>query len=102
MTPIINQQVLTANGEYSFEPLFPAKEVLLEWCITVGTATVTPGYVNLEGEFSPARAIDGTAPTFGAEGGTCRVILPLSATAVIKIESASGLSMIVCQIPIPF
>lgn len=97
MTPIKNQHVLTANGEYSFEPLMPTQEVLLEWAITAGTATVTAGYINLEGSFSPARAADASIPTYGLEGGTCRILLPNSATAAIKVEDAAGLFMIVCQ-----
>jgi hypothetical protein len=108
MTPIQNEAVLTANGEFSFERLLPAREVLLEWCITAGTAAVTPGYVNLAGDFAPARNSDGTLPTFGTEGGTCRILLPNSATAVLKVEDASvldaeadpatvALSMKVCQ-----
>ncbi len=97
MTPILNQATITADGEYSFEALQPTREVLLEWCITAGTATVTAGYKNLDGTFSPARSTEGTVPAYGAEGGTCRVVLPNSATAVLKVEDAADLSMIVCQ-----
>lgn len=112
MTPTKNQAILTANGEYALEQSFPAREVMLEWCITAGTATVTPGYKNLAGTFSPARSSDATLPAFGPEGGTCRVLLPNSATPVLKVEDASvldaeadpatvALSMIVCQNPVP-
>lgn len=107
MTDIFNENTVTGNGEFAFEQVSPAAEVLLEWCIVSGTATVTPGYVALDGAFSPALGVDGASPSFGPRGGTCRVMVPNSGRAVLKVEDASvldvevpesaDLEMIVCQ-----
>ena len=98
MTNILNQDVISADGEYAFETLDPATEVLLEWAIIGGSATVAPGYVDLTGAFAPALLADGSAPAFAPAGGVCRVLLPNSGTAAIKVQDSSGdLEMLVCQ-----
>lgn len=97
MTPIVNQQVLTANGEYSFEAAPNGRDVRLEWHITEGSATVTPGYVNLSGGFTPAAGLDGEPPVVPAGGAMYDVGIGNSSLAAIKVENAVDLEMIVCQ-----
>lgn len=97
MTPIANQQNIAANGEYSLFVSTPARTVLLEWHISAGSATVTPGYVNLSGGFTPFLLIDGSSPAFHASGGICEMPLPASGAVALKVESAAGLAMQACQ-----
>jgi len=98
MTPILNQQTITANGEYSFESFSVGDEVLIEWDITAGSATVEPGYVSLTGLFKPARDLTNTKPAYtNTEGGQLCIELGNSAMAAIKVTNAAGLSMKVCQ-----
>ncbi len=97
MTPTPNQSTLTDDGEYSLYDVSPGRDVRLEWVIVEGTATVTPGYVDLLGNFKPAYNLDGTVPTFPAAGGMCDVGIGNSGLAAIKIESASDLVMQICQ-----
>jgi hypothetical protein len=101
MIPIQNQQVLEADGDYAFGAMVQGRECIVEWCVTAGTATVTPGYVNLAGGFSPARTLDGELPVFGAEGGGCVVEVPNSCQLALKVEGAADLLMIVCQTLVP-
>lgn len=93
MTLKKNEDVITLDGEYSFEAWQQGKEVQLEWCISAGTATITPGYVDLDGNFAPSRGLDGVLPAFGAEGGICTVRLPNSGKAALKVENASILDV---------
>lgn len=102
MTTINNNSTITANGEYSFEPLNSGDEVLVEWEITAGTATVTPGRVTLSGAFKAVLPLDGTPPVFAATGGDCIISLGNSSKAALKVESAAGgFSMKVCQTKLP-
>ncbi len=98
MTPIPNQHVITANGEYSFESHATGDEVVIEWDITAGTATVEPGVEGLvPGLHRPGRDLAGEKPVFGTEGGSLRIELGNSGKATLKVTAAAGLSMIVCQ-----
>lgn len=97
MTPVASLAPITANGEYSLEPLDNGDEVLLEWEITAGSATVTPGRVSIAGNFSPALPLDGVPPVFEAAGGSCVITLGASSKVALKVESAAGLQMKACQ-----
>ena len=97
MIPTLNEAIITADGQYRLYPETPGREVQVEWHITAGTADVTPGYMNLAGGFSPLLGLDGQPPVFAASGGICRVGVPNSGYVALKVESAAGLSMVVCQ-----
>jgi hypothetical protein len=93
MTPKANQAAITADGEYSLYDLIPGTEVLVEWEITAGSATVTLGIVSMSGVFLPLKDISGTSPVFDPAGGFCRLVIPASGMAAIKVEDAAGLTM---------
>jgi hypothetical protein len=97
MTPVLNLQVLTTNGEYAFPRLSMGSEVELEWDITAGSATVEAGYVSLTGLFKPDLDLAGVGPLFGVGGGRILLRIPRSGKAAIKVTVASGLSVTVCQ-----
>jgi hypothetical protein len=94
MTEIINRQSITADGEYSFAPLKPGDEVLVEWDIVAGSATVEPGTLGLtSGLHRPARDLAGEVPTFAAAGGSLVILLGSTGVATLKVSSASSLKM---------
>lgn len=97
MIPTPSQSILTEDGEYSFDLIPTGRDVRLEWAFLAGTATVTPGYMDLLGNFSPALQLDGSSPVFGGQGGMCDVGIANSGLAVLKIESAGDLELQVCQ-----
>lgn len=97
MTPQANESLLTANGEYSLFRVEPGRDVRLEWSFIAGTATVTPGYVDMQGNFQPVLPLDGTPPVFGETGGMCDVGIGVSGLAALKIESAAALNLKICQ-----
>ena len=97
MTPKSNESLLNANGEYSLFPVEPGRDVRLEWSFLAGTATVAPGYVDMQGNFQPVLPLDGSAPVFAAAGGMCDVGIGVSGLAALKVESAAGLNLKICQ-----
>ncbi len=90
MTPIGNQVSITANGEYSLYDLLPGTQVLVEWEVTAGSADVTPGVVSMSGAFKPVKGVNGQAPAFDPDSGFCRLVVPASGMAAIKVENAAG------------
>jgi hypothetical protein len=93
MPNIVNEQVLTANGDYFFPGLMPGHEVLIEWDITAGSATVLPGFQKIGGTFAACTKEDGETPEFPAAGGSYIVTVPMSGAVGINVASASSLSM---------
>ncbi len=93
MTPKANQEPITADGEYSLYQDLPGRRVLLEWEVTAGSATVTPGIVTMSGAFMPVLNVDGSDPVFAAAGGFCELAIPSSGMLALKVESASGLTL---------
>ncbi len=94
MTRIENLQIITANDTYILPGIeIKGGEAILEWGISAGTATVTPGYVDVVGNFQAFRQADGSAFTFDATGGSLSVDVPSSRLLAVKVEAAAALSM---------
>lgn len=91
MPEVVHNENIAANGTYTF-PVYPTigAEMLVEWDIHTGSATVTPGYMSLTGLFKPALNADGTELTQGEGGGLVRLDVPPSGVVALKVEAAAG------------
>lgn len=89
MIDLANETEVTANGEYRLFHVDPGKRVRVEWSISAGTATVTPGYVDIHGRFAAVKLLDGTAPAFPATGGVIDIGIPAGGRAAVKVDDAS-------------
>lgn len=107
MNPI--PQIITANGEYQLPPVQAGRSCLVQICdaldldgngaktTTFGGATVTPGYLDLDGRFTPYLDETGASmPTLVRRGYSVRA--PLSGVVCVAVAGAGAETQIRCAL----
>lgn len=88
---------ISTNGTFVFDQAFkPGRLVIMDICgPNFGGATVTPGFVAGDGDFSPYLQADSTPVTLTARGGF-QVRVPRDGRVGIKVENGSeqGVSIV--------
>jgi hypothetical protein len=90
MNQISNNTTITADGDYALPLLAHGTKGLLQWRVEAGSATVTPGFVNLGGVFTAAHGLEGEEFSFPAEGGMVVMdVPPESGQLALRVADAS-------------